>query len=90
MTLTIYFDRMKKHASFGPFRLHGDDAYYDIARLLTDRGWWDESVVFVDERGMACLTHPSLHRCAARYRPNEQDMIARRAQAEAKRLEKAA
>lgn len=75
--LTIHFDRVQQHATFGPFRMHGDDAYFDICRLLTDRGWWDEPATFVDERGMACLTTNSLHACAARYRPNEGDKAAK-------------
>lgn len=76
--LTIHFDRVQQHATFGSFRMHGDDAYFDICRLLTDRGWWDEPATFVDERGMACLTTNSLHACAARYRPNEGDTRRRR------------
>lgn len=72
MTLTINFDRQQSHATFGPFRMHGEDAYFDICRLLTDRGWWDEPAVFVDERGMACLTVRSLHGCARRYRPKSE------------------
>lgn len=71
--LTINFDRSAHHATFGPFRIPGEDAFFDIARLLTDRGWWDEPAVFVDERGMACLTVRSLHSCAAKYRPNKAD-----------------
>jgi hypothetical protein len=71
--ITIDFDRQQKHATFGPFRMHGEDAFFDICRILTDRGWWNEAAVFVDERGMACLTVKSLHACARRYRPNETD-----------------
>lgn len=67
--LNIDFDRQNKHATFGPFRMHGEDAAFDICRLLTDRGWWDEPATFVDERGVACLTTKSLHACARFYRP---------------------
>jgi hypothetical protein len=75
--LTIHFDRREDHATFGPFRWHGPDAFFDLCRLLTDRGWWDEPVTFVDERGMACLTTRSLHACARRYRPNADDKAAK-------------
>lgn len=81
--LTIHFDRQNKHATFGSLRCRGEDAYFDICRSLTDRGWWDEPAQFVDERGVACLTTTSLHACARRYRPNE----AERAAKEAKRQE---
>lgn len=84
--LAIHFDRQNKHATFGPFRMHGEDAAFDICRLLTDRGWWDEPATFVDERGVACLTTNSLHGCARRYRPNEQDKIEK----ELRRLEREA
>lgn len=67
--LTIQFDRQNKHATFGSLRCRGEDAYFDICRSLTDRGWWDEVVQFVDERGMVCLTTTSLHACARFYRP---------------------
>lgn len=85
--LTIEFNRMEKHATFGPSRWHGEDAAFDICRLLTDRGWWDDEATFVDERGMACFTVNSMHACARRYRPNEQDKIdqeRRRAEKKAK------
>lgn len=75
--ITIHFDRMEKHATFGPFRCQGEDSFFDICRLLTDRGWWDDAGTFVDERGMACLTVKSIHSCARRYRPNEVDKAAR-------------
>lgn len=82
--ITVNFDRQQKHATFGPFRMYGEDAFFDICRLLTDRGWWDEPAVFVDERGVACLTTRSLHACARRYRPNEEERAAK----EARRQEK--
>jgi hypothetical protein len=81
--ITIQFDRQNKHATFGPFRWHGEDAAFDICRLLTDRGWWDDGAEFIDERGVRCFTVKSLHACARRYRPNFAD----RAIKEARRSE---
>lgn len=69
MTLTIRFDRQQHHATFGPFCWRGEDPYFDLCRLLTDRGWWDEPAVFVDERGVACLTVRSIHAAARHHRP---------------------
>lgn len=78
--ITIDFDRSAGHASFCGKRLHGSEAFFDMARLLTDERWSDVPAVFVDERGMRCMTVQSIHSCARRYRPNEADRVAREAQ----------
>lgn len=91
MTLVLHFDRQNNFAHHkGIVARGGEDSIFDLVRMLVDRGWRDEPAVFVDERGVACLTVKSLHGCARRYRPNEADLAAKRARNETKRLERAA
>lgn len=77
--ITIPFSRATKTARFAMPAQHADfftfgvDPYFDVARAMTDAGMPDGPAVFVDERGMACLTVRSLHSCARRYRPNAGD-----------------
>lgn len=57
----------------------GTDPYFDVARAMTDLGEPDGPAVFVDERGVACMTVRSVHACAGRHRPNAGDLAAKRA-----------
>jgi|SRR5579872_2769787 len=84
MMLTIRFDRIAGvawHPGFdgwgGDFRATGGDAYFDVVRQMVDAGEPDTNAVFVDERGIACLTVRSILSCARRYRPNAADKIAK-------------
>ena len=84
MTITIHFNRTLGTASYasfdgwgGDFRAFGGDPYFDVIRELIDAGEPDTDAVFVDERGVACLTVRSIHSCARLYRPNAADKIAR-------------
>lgn len=82
----IVFSREARCASYpgflgfgGDYSAMGSDAFFDIARQMTDAGEADGPAVFVDEREMACLTVRSLHSCARRYRPTEADKAAKEA-----------
>lgn len=57
---------------------HGADPYFAVCRNMLDAGEPDDDAVFVDERGMACLTVRSIHSCARRYRPSEAEKIGAR------------
>lgn len=82
--IRIEFDRMAEHASFRGYRTHGGDPYFDMCRTLVTRQWPDDEAVFVDERGMACITVRSFHSCARRYRPTDEEKAARSERAQAK------
>lgn len=81
---TIAFSRSTSTASHPGFEGFGGDytascadPYFQICRLMTDAGEPDGPAVFVDERGMACMTVRSFHSCARIYRPNAGDRAAR-------------
>ena len=76
----IDFDRQHDFATYKGIVARGSDPYFDLCRILTDRGWRDEPATFYDERGMACLMVKSLHACASWNRPNEADKIRHAAQ----------
>lgn len=88
--LTISFDRRAGTArhtmpsQYGDYFASASDPYFDIARLMTNAGEPDGAAVVVDERGMACFTVKSIHACARRYRPNADDLLARKARIEAR------
>lgn len=90
--ITITFSRLANTASApsfdgfgGDFHAQCADPYFQICRLMTDAGTPDGPAVFIDERGMACLTVKSLHSCARRYRPNAADTAARQERIEARK-----
>lgn len=79
--MIIHFNRAEESARFGGVVIRGAGAIFDLCRELTNRGWWDEPVSFVDEFGMPCLESKSLHGCARRYRPTEAERAAKTARA---------
>jgi hypothetical protein len=83
--VVIDFDRVNDSARFRGIVMRGAGAIFDVCRELTDRGWRDQPVRFVDERGMHCLSSESLHATARRYRPNESEIAAKKLRALAKR-----
>lgn len=85
---TVHFNRVSRVASSGDFTATGEDAQFDIARMITDAGLPDGSVTFYDERGTPCMTSMSVHAAAARYRPNEADLARRKANAERRKQKK--
>ena len=91
MEYRIIFSRRDKnavHPGFvgfgGDFVGRGEDPYFDVCRAMKDAGMPDAPVIFVDERGMACLTVRSLHSCARRYRPTDDELSARKERAKQK------
>lgn len=85
--IQIDFSRADGHATFMSYRTHGTDPYFDMCRVLRDRNWLDIDAVFVDERGVRCVTVRSIHSCARRYRPtqDDKDLLELLRQAEASR-----
>lgn len=82
--ITIHFSRatnVARHvmpANVADYVAQGPDPYFMIARAMLDAGHPDAPAVFVDERGVACLTVRSFHACARRERPNEAEKIGAR------------
>ena len=48
---------------------HGPDSWFDACRAWRNAQLPDGPAVFVDDRGMRCMTVKSIHACARRYRP---------------------
>jgi len=73
VTHIIHFSRQTNRAVYpmppdvADYAHRGPDPYFAVARNMLDAGVPDGPAVFVDERGMACLTVRSLHSCARRY-----------------------
>lgn len=65
-------------ANVADYVAQGSDPYFTVARAMLDAGLPDAPAVFVDERGVACLTVRSLHACARRERPTEAEKIGAR------------
>jgi len=81
--ICINFDRSAGNAYWTNLRATGTDAWFDVIRQMTDAGIEDGPATIYDERGMACWTVMSIHKCAARYRPNDADKAARKAREQA-------
>lgn len=93
MTHRILFSRATDTASYpafdgwgGDYTARGSGPYFAIARQMTDAGEPDGPAVFVDERGVACMTVRSLHACARRHAPNAEDTAARKVRIEARKV----
>lgn len=92
--ITIHFSRpldTARHVmppNVGDYFHEGADAIFTVCRHMTDAGEPDGPAVFVDERGMACMTVRSFHSCARRYLPNEADRVAKAAAVAAAKLAK--
>lgn len=71
--IQIDFSRAEGHATCHGNRTYGINPFFDICRVFRDRNWPDTDAVFVDERGVRCLTVRSIHSCARRYRPTQDD-----------------
>lgn len=89
--MIISFDRVAGTARHtmpsqcGDYFASGSDPYFDVARFMTDAGEPDSPATFVDERGTACFTVKSIHSCARRYRPNADDLLAKKARIAARK-----
>ena len=70
--MTIVYDRTKGTATTdaAPGRVvSGPDPWLDMCRALTNARHPDGPAVFVDDRGVRCMTVRSIHAAARRYRP---------------------
>ena len=70
--ITITLDRTSGTATTdaAPGMLaRGPDPWFCICRALTNARHPDGPAVFVDDRGVRCMTVKSIHAAARRYRP---------------------
>ena len=74
-TIRIDFSRAADFASHRGIVARGTDAFFDLCRLLADRGWRGPVDGF-DELGVPYWTARDVAACARRYRPNEADRVA--------------
>jgi hypothetical protein len=84
---TIHFHRLDDWATAHGIVAREPDAFFGLCRILADRGWHGPAVG-IDERGMRCWTVGNIATCARRYRPNADDLAAKRERDTAKKTKK--